>query len=291
MLQTYWGGGGSGTYQNTYLHEIETSTTTIVSKTKIGTSSRDHNYDPDISASGQYVVFGSRDSDLVLNDTNDSADVFIRNTDTNITNRISVNNLGVEGNYSSYGASISENGLIVAFESEATNLSDAGTSGEYNVYFRDIEKDKTVHVASGYSSSISSNGKFIAYVSSNNVHVYDIESATLQRITSVVGLTPVLSSSGRYVAFTTPANGENFSDELTEFDLNVYDTESEEIITKIMNAIGKNGGGISLDKIYLDNKFSFSADESQFVFESKENFGIETSGYNSSDVFVIECCK
>ncbi len=285
------GGRLFNNYSNAYLHEVETSMTTMLSKSQAGSSSVNGlSIEPDISANGQFTVFESSASDLVLNDTNNRSDIFIRDTKTNTTSRISINNLNVEGDSNSFAPSISGDGHYVAFGSTATNLSDIEGSGVDKVFIRDVVNARTIYVGAGHSPSINSNGKSVAYVSGNNVYIYEIESATSKKITHDIGFAPVLSSSGRFVAFIAPGDGEVISDELADFDLNVYDTESGKIVTKIMNAIGKHISGMLFDTIYLDSKYSFSADESKFVFESKQNFGIETSGYNSSDIFVIECC-
>ncbi|MEP6815233.1 MAG: hypothetical protein ABI873_06775 [Marmoricola sp.] len=74
-----------------------------------------------LSADGRFVVFGSPASNLVAGDANSVSDVFVRDRLAGVTERVSVGVDG-EGNGPSAGASISADGSLVAFESDATNL-------------------------------------------------------------------------------------------------------------------------------------------------------------------------
>src|SRR6476619_205824 len=77
---------------------------------------------PAISAGGRFVAFESEASNLVPSDTHSSRDVFVRDRRTGTTQRVSLGQGGVEGNYSSYGQAISFDGRFVAFRSSASNL-------------------------------------------------------------------------------------------------------------------------------------------------------------------------
>src|SRR5262249_26450241 len=71
----------------------------------------------------------SDSTNLVAGDTNLFRDVFVRDRQTNVTTRISVDSNGAEGNGDSSGAWISGDGRVVAFYSDATNL----VSGDTNL--------------------------------------------------------------------------------------------------------------------------------------------------------------
>src|SRR5690606_313199 len=76
-----------------------------------------------ISANAHYVVFQSDASNLVAGDTNGFSDIFVRDVESNITRRLSINPLtGQQANHGSQLASISGDGRFVVFESAATNL-------------------------------------------------------------------------------------------------------------------------------------------------------------------------
>jgi Tol biopolymer transport system component len=91
----------------------------------------------DVSAGGRYVVFGSRAANLVPGDTNDQPDVFLRDTVSGTTERISVGPGGVQANERSYGPLISADGRYVAFSSRATNLVRADRNHVWDAYVYD----------------------------------------------------------------------------------------------------------------------------------------------------------
>jgi Tol biopolymer transport system component len=96
--------------------------TVRVSVDSAGTEGNGQSYAPSISADGRYVVFYSEANNLVDDDNNGSADVFVHDLQTETTTRVSVNSVGDEGNDTSSDSSISANGNYVVFESAASNL-------------------------------------------------------------------------------------------------------------------------------------------------------------------------
>ena len=77
---------------------------------------------PSISADGRYVAFYSNASNLVAGDTNETADVFVRDRKTQVTRRVSVGPGGAQANNVSCIPAISADGRYVAFYSIASNL-------------------------------------------------------------------------------------------------------------------------------------------------------------------------
>jgi Tol biopolymer transport system component len=75
-------------------------------------------------------------TDLVTGDTNGTWDIFVRDTQTNTTIRVSVHTNGTQGNDLSISPSISSDGRYVAFMSGATNLVAGDTNGRYDVFVR-----------------------------------------------------------------------------------------------------------------------------------------------------------
>lgn len=84
-----------------------------------------------VSADGSQVVFGTQRPNLVTNDNNNAEDIFVRNRRLGVTERLSVNVQGVEGNSGSRNPSISADGRTVVFDSDATNLVPNGAVGVY----------------------------------------------------------------------------------------------------------------------------------------------------------------
>ena len=94
---------------------------------------------PSISANGRYVAFASVASNLVSGDTNGFPDIFVRDTQTSTTFRVSVDSGGNEANGNSSAPSISADGRYVAFESFASNLVSGDTNGYRDIFVHEYD--------------------------------------------------------------------------------------------------------------------------------------------------------
>src|SRR5262249_38177421 len=134
---------------------------------------------PSISADGRYVAFWSDARNLVSGDTNAVRDVFVHDRQTGITERVSVDSSGIQGNGDSgfpYGTAISADGRYVAFGSQASNLVSGDTNAVRDIFVRDRQSGTTERVSvdslgtqSNYDSefpSISGDGRCVAFWSS-----------------------------------------------------------------------------------------------------------------------------
>ena len=108
-----------------YLHDCLTGETSLVSVASDGTpgnsSSGDYGTHA-VTAGGRFVVFQSWASNLVVADTNNCQDVFLRDRLLNTTTRISVSSSGAQGWDDSLSPSFSADGRYIAFTSYAINL-------------------------------------------------------------------------------------------------------------------------------------------------------------------------
>ncbi|GMT41935.1 MAG: hypothetical protein IEMM0002_0346 [bacterium] len=126
---------------------------------------------PGISADGRYVVFYSEATNLVADDTNGEGDIFMYDTVSLETTRVSVASDGTQGNRSSWGPpTISADGRYVAFYSYATNLVAGDTNALGDVFVHDAQNGVTrrLVVATGGQSSdpvISADGKYVVFSS------------------------------------------------------------------------------------------------------------------------------
>jgi len=77
---------------------------------------------PDITADGRFVTFYSLATNLVPGDTNNRRDIFVRDRQSGTVERVSVSTAGEEGNSESMWPKISDDGFVVAFQSNAGNL-------------------------------------------------------------------------------------------------------------------------------------------------------------------------
>jgi len=160
-----------------FFHDRRTGETERVSVGSEGAEGDGDSFYPSISArGGRFVSFVSFASNLVGNDTNDRRDVFVHDRKTGETERVSVGSGGVQGNDTSFYGSISANGRFVAFDSAASNLVQGDTNGATDVFVHDRKTGETERVSlsshgvqgTGPSggSSISANGRFLAFASS-----------------------------------------------------------------------------------------------------------------------------
>jgi hypothetical protein len=183
-----------------------------------------------VSTNGRYVAFVSTATNLVPNDTNSDPDIFVRGLQLGTTTRVSVASNGTQADNTSLAPSISGDGRYVSFSSIADNLVAGSIAGQQGIYLHDMTSETTTRVdlapdgtvgnASACCSSISADGRFIAFASSasnllpsvsgNNVFRFDtntkqllLASVASDGTTDGGGSYPQISADGRFVAFTS----------------------------------------------------------------------------------------
>jgi hypothetical protein len=157
-----------------YLRNLVTGTTTLINRTLAnGVSSRGV-ANLKLSSNGHYALFTSFANDLVTGDTNNSLDVFRRDLQTGITERVNVLPDGSQiedaGN-ANYDArlAISGDGRYVAFISDRNLVGDGSSNDGYFLYLRDMLNGTTSYVAGTPATSpigyvaISDNGWYVFY--------------------------------------------------------------------------------------------------------------------------------
>ena len=214
----------------------ERRSTERVSVAYDGSEANETSYWPAISADGRYVAFTSRASNLVPDDTNGGEDVFVHDRLTGITERVSVDSAGNEGDDLSggWGSAISSDGWYVAFDSRATNLVPDDTNGKSDTFVHDRLTGTTERVSvdsagnqaddgSDWGPAISGDGSYVAFASyttnlvpgdtngESDVFVHDRSTGITERVnvdsagneangySGFLGL--AISSDGWYVAF------------------------------------------------------------------------------------------
>jgi murein DD-endopeptidase MepM/ murein hydrolase activator NlpD/Tol biopolymer transport system component len=214
----------------------ETGFVELISVSSGGEQANGASYDVALSSDGGVIVFTSTAFNLILEDTNNASDVFIRERAINETRLASLSQEGFLGNRPSYSPSLSADGRHVAFVSEATNLVANDTNGVADIFIRDLQNHTTFlvskssagHLANGPSRhpSISGDGRYIAFESdasnllpndSNgfaDVFLFDNSTGLMQKLTTGLGgeqsnggsYQPRISSFGVRVAFTSEAS-------------------------------------------------------------------------------------
>lgn len=219
-----------------YLRDTRTNKTTLVSKRPDGTAAQGGSRSPSISADGSVIAFTSTAKDLVLNDTNNTKDVFVFRSVTGRVTRIDTNS-GSQPNGPSDLPVVSGDGSRVAFASDASNYVQ-DKNGQRDVFVHEIVQNVSKLVsmsrdrgpADGRSDApaISHDGRTIAFEStatdlvrddtnsSSDVFVSTFRDPSIPDVTRVsVSSTGVegdaqsteaaISGDGNVVAFTSVA--------------------------------------------------------------------------------------
>jgi Tol biopolymer transport system component len=292
-----------------FVHDRTTGTTTRVSVPSSGGQGSSDSYNPSISADGRFIAFSSYATNMVANDTNGSADVFVRDRTAGTTRRVSVSSDSDQGDGDSLFPSISANGRFVAFESNATNMVTNDTNGSADVFVRDRATGTTRRVSVSSDSdqgndgsgaaSISADGRFVSFQSfaSNltpndtnatyDVFVRERANGTTTLVSVGVGgaqgndasLGPAISADGRFVAFRSDATNLVANDTNGFTDVFVRDrtTGSTRRVSVRSNGDQGNHGSVLS---------SVSADGAVVAFESLATNLVPNDTNEVSDVFV-----
>jgi Tol biopolymer transport system component len=165
-------------FADIFRYKISDGSVTRISVSTTSVQSNNDSAFPTVSDDGRYIAFESAATNLVTNDTNDFLDIFIRDVTGATTERVSVSSAEVQADGNSFNPSMSADGAFVGFDSDATNLVAGDTGGNADVFVRNISAGTTARV------SIRSNG-----TQSNGD-----------------GVLPILSGTGRYIAYLSSAS-------------------------------------------------------------------------------------
>jgi len=161
-----------------FLYNTISKKTTRINVKSNGIQANAPSFDPSIGENGRYIVYKSLANNLVPGDTNNKFDIFVYDTLTSTTRRASVASNGIQSNGHSHNPSLSGNGTIVVFESEANNLVPGDTNNTRDIFVHNLVT-KTTNRISVNSNTAQSNGN--SYL-------------------------PSLSADGSYVGFHSDAN-------------------------------------------------------------------------------------
>ena len=232
--------GDNNGFPDVFLHDRVTGITLRASLADDESQGNMDSYYSAVSANGRYVAFASYASNLVVGDTNNKPDIFLRDVVLGVTTLLSKSTTGGAANGDSSNPSISDDGCRVVFESKASNLvtGDTQMCGAVNcqdIFVWDCQTNQVSRVSltsSGtqlnnysYNPAISANGSYVAFDSNAtngpgcntiagdyNVFRRDLQANTLACASMNIinypsgnSTNPSISSDGRYVAFESIA--------------------------------------------------------------------------------------
>jgi Tol biopolymer transport system component len=241
-----------------FVRDTVAGTTTLVSRATgaagaVGDADSVH---PSISGDGRYVAFESNADNLDAASDDSFSDIFVRDTVANTTTLVSraTGAAGAVGNGGSTDPSISADGMHVAFQSFATNLSMFDGALINDIFVRDTQADSTAFISRA-------TGAFGAGGDNNSGF-------------------PSISGDGRYVAFDSFATNLDASDDDSVFDVFVRDTvgATTKLVSRATGAAGAAGNGHS-------QRASISADGRYVAYESDATNMDPASDDSVTDVF------
>ncbi|MHB8835247.1 MAG: hypothetical protein ACYC9Y_06015 [Candidatus Methylomirabilia bacterium] len=226
------------------------------------------------SRDGRFVIFGSRATDIVADDTNGVGDVFVRDRAAGTTVRVSTAADGSQADAMTGGGAISGDGRYAAFASFATNLVGGDVNATNDVFVKDLLTGEVVLASTsgagaqgnGMSGmfggpSLSGDGRYVAFTSlADNlvdgdtngvadVFVKDLQSGAIVRASTGSGgeeaanssAAAAISADGRFVAFESKANN------LVAGDTGAYDVFVKNLQTGALDRVSTSGSGAQAD--------------------------------------------
>jgi Tol biopolymer transport system component len=255
------------------------------------------------------AVFASDAANLVPGDNNNSSDIFLRDWPTNTTTLVSVSGTGDRATGNSFSPSISADGRLVVFTSDANNLVTGDTNNSSDIFLRDLSNNTTTLVsvsgsgdratAKSFSPSISADGRFVVFASdannlvpgdtnnSSDIFLRDLSTNTTTVI-SVSGsgdratgksFSPSISADGRFVVFASDANNLVPGDTNNSSDIFLRDLSTNTTTVVSVSGSGDRGNKNSSSP-------TISADGDFVVFVSDANNLVPGDNNNSRDVFL-----
>jgi cysteine-rich repeat protein len=184
--------GDTNGVSDVFVHDLATGTTSRVSVGSMGEQGNFASTAGTLSADGRFAAFTSDASTLVASDTNGATDVFVHDRSTGMTERVSVDGAGLQGNMASGfldPPALSADGSRTAFMSAATNLVTGDANNSVDVFVHDRSTGETVlanvatdgtqaNAASVLWASLSADGRTVAFASlANNLVPGDTNTA------------------------------------------------------------------------------------------------------------------
>ncbi len=212
--------GDTNGVTDVFLRDVWSNATVLISISTNGGVGNDVSRGSTLTPDGRYVAFTSAATNLVANDNNGIADVFVRDWQNGLTRLASVGAKAASSPsvIGSESPDISADGRYVVFYSVATNLVPGVTNNGGEIYVRDLAASTTAWVSAGahtilgnnvncFNHALSTNGNFVAYEAYTNSSS-GAYFATIFRFSLASGLTDIICTN----AYVPSSNFEDFHD-------------------------------------------------------------------------------
>ncbi len=297
---------------------LETSyaETLRVSVASDGREGNDHSSDPFLNGDGRFVLFSSAATNLVVNDTNNAPDVFLRDTESEITEFVSLANDQSQAQGASYAVGISSDSRYILFESFATNLIGAGedTNAVADLFMRDRTAQSTTRVSLSWNGTqanarasygkMTPDGMKIVFVSGatnlveddtnglTDIFLRDRELSITERInltdngaqiTKGSCSVPSVSDNGKIVAFACSSSADELVSEDTNNKMDVF----------VRNRLGGTTSRVSIsstgEEANGESSFpSISGNARYVAFQSNATNLVANDTNARTDIFVFD---
>jgi Tol biopolymer transport system component len=221
--------GDNNNTNDIFLYHLTTGITTLISRTPDDSPANGASLHPNISADGAWIAFDSTATNLVADDSNGVADIFLYERATGTITRLTPNS--ADGD--SHNPTISLDGSTVAYISSATTLVPDDTNQAEDIFVVEIAATTTNRV------SIATNG------TQGNDH----------------SRKPALSADGRRVAFYSFASTLVNGDSNQASDIFLHDRTTHTTTRLSLSTDGAQSNGSAFDP-------AISADGHHIVFHS-----------------------
>jgi Tol biopolymer transport system component len=301
--------------QDVFVHDTWTGSTELISVSTLGVQADADCYAPVLSADGRWVTYRSEAASLAPGDANGVSDIFLRDRLLGTTVRASVSLSGGDPDAWSYYSTLSNDGRLLCFQSEASNLVASDSNGTFDIFVRDLQAGTNELVSVSTSGaqtapfqfnvepSISADGRCVVFASFGEnlapgaingfIDVFLRDRTAGKTETVSIGLgglpangtsgLPSASADGRYVAFVSAASNLVSVDTNGVGDVFVRDRVAG---TTELVSVATDGTQASLDSYLYYSHPTISGDGRYVVFESYAHELVPGDSNNWPDVFL-----
>jgi Tol biopolymer transport system component len=162
-------------YAEALLRDRASNTVTLLTPAYDGSPSNGRNYADDMTPDGRFVAITAFSDALVQGDTNGVGDMVLLDRQSGSMELASLSSDGSPGDGASGAGAVSDDGRVVAFQSDATNLVPGDTNGATDIFVRNLDAGTTERVSvssagvqgdgSSYGVNISPDGRYVVFYS------------------------------------------------------------------------------------------------------------------------------